>query len=119
MRPEKMNQRQSCFLQAEDRIRDIGVTGVQTCALPISDSGRVLLHGRDVRDDDVLSLRRRVVLVPQLPAPLAQTVAGDVRYAAPEADVGSLLEREIGRASCTERVQISVVAVSLQRKTHN
>src|SRR5258707_2976385 len=30
--------RRSCFLffQAEDGIRDIGVTGVQTCALPIS-----------------------------------------------------------------------------------
>src|SRR3712207_7519957 len=29
------------FFQAEDGIRDIGVTGVQTCALPISR----LLHG--------------------------------------------------------------------------
>src|SRR3712207_7838970 len=29
------------FFQAEDGIRDIGVTGVQTCALPIS----VLSHG--------------------------------------------------------------------------
>ena len=57
------------------------------------DSGRVLLHGHDVRDEDVLALRRRVVLVPQLPAPLADTVAGDVRYAAPGADVGALLER--------------------------
>src|SRR3712207_5042344 len=28
------------FFQAEDGIRDIGVTGVQTCALPISDQGR-------------------------------------------------------------------------------
>src|SRR3712207_8091347 len=27
------------FFQAEDGIRDIGVTGVQTCALPISDGG--------------------------------------------------------------------------------
>src|SRR5258707_5214304 len=27
------------FFQAEDGIRDIGVTGVQTCALPISVSG--------------------------------------------------------------------------------
>src|SRR3712207_9239069 len=26
------------FFQAEDGIRDIGVTGVQTCALPISDT---------------------------------------------------------------------------------
>src|SRR3712207_7878309 len=30
------------FFQAEDGIRDIGVTGVQTCALPIS-FGQVLL----------------------------------------------------------------------------
>src|SRR3712207_8267998 len=28
------------FFQAEDGIRDIGVTGVQTCALPISTSVR-------------------------------------------------------------------------------
>src|SRR5438445_9100297 len=28
------------FFQAEDGIRDIGVTGVQTCALPISDHRR-------------------------------------------------------------------------------
>src|SRR3712207_8810232 len=27
------------FFEAEDGIRDIGVTGVQTCALPISPSG--------------------------------------------------------------------------------
>src|SRR3712207_8827610 len=29
------------FFQAEDGIRDIGVTGVQTCALPISVTGLV------------------------------------------------------------------------------
>src|SRR3712207_8979301 len=28
------------FFQAEDGIRDIGVTGVQTCALPISSNNR-------------------------------------------------------------------------------
>src|SRR5688500_19612235 len=28
-----------CFFQAEDDIRDYKVTGVQTCALPISDLG--------------------------------------------------------------------------------
>src|SRR2546423_15267762 len=31
------------FFQAEDGIRDKLVTGVQTCALPISDAGRVAL----------------------------------------------------------------------------
>src|SRR3712207_8753573 len=30
------------FFQAEDGIRDIGVTGVQTCALPIWDPDRAL-----------------------------------------------------------------------------
>ena len=29
------------FFQAEDGIRDIGVTGVQTCALPISEEDRI------------------------------------------------------------------------------
>src|SRR5438445_6703092 len=35
------------FFQAEDGIRDIGVTGVQTCALPISIAGahRFAVHG--------------------------------------------------------------------------
>src|SRR3712207_9391097 len=31
--------RRSFFFQAEDGIRDIGVTGVQTCALPICSGG--------------------------------------------------------------------------------
>src|SRR2546429_3331749 len=30
------------FFQAEDGIRDVAVTGVQTCALPISDFGQTL-----------------------------------------------------------------------------
>src|SRR3712207_7877242 len=38
------------FFQAEDGIRDIGVTGVQTCALPISE---VLNLGRQVVEEDL------------------------------------------------------------------
>jgi UDP-glucose/iron transport system ATP-binding protein len=44
------------------------------------DSGVVRMDGEDVRDGDVLELRRRAVLVPQLPAPLPGTVADNVRY---------------------------------------
>src|SRR3712207_7465880 len=38
------------FFQAEDGIRDIGVTGVQTCALPISLAGGVAHAARDHGD---------------------------------------------------------------------
>jgi putative ABC transport system ATP-binding protein len=44
------------------------------------DSGTVHFMGRDVRELDPLELRRRAVLVPQLPAPLPGTVAENVRY---------------------------------------
>src|SRR6266436_7411752 len=36
------------FFQAEDGIRDVAVTGVQTCALPISIAERDGLSGRDL-----------------------------------------------------------------------
>jgi putative ABC transport system ATP-binding protein len=45
-----------------------------------ADEGRVRFHGDDVRDLDPLELRRRAVLVPQLPAPLPGSVADNVRY---------------------------------------
>src|SRR3712207_8325205 len=48
------------FFQAEDGIRDIGVTGVQTCALPISLTvGRDLTRTRFVLDDGERVARRR------------------------------------------------------------
>ena len=46
------------------------------------DEGEVRFRGRDVRSLDPLELRRRAVLVPQLPAPLPGTVADNVRYGA-------------------------------------
>src|SRR5260370_1498337 len=39
------------FFQAEDGIRDSSVTGVQTCALPISEGNVSSRRGRDVRRD--------------------------------------------------------------------
>ncbi|MGH3994575.1 MAG: ABC transporter ATP-binding protein, partial [Pseudonocardiaceae bacterium] len=44
------------------------------------DAGTVRFRGEDVRLLDPLELRRRAVLVPQLPAPLPGTVAENVRY---------------------------------------
>src|ERR1035437_10527361 len=71
------------LFQAEDGMRDIGVTGVQTCALPISQAS-----GSPPRD--------------QLPAPPLEVVGKR-----PEG---------IGRASCRERGEVSVVAGSLKKK---
>ncbi len=46
------------------------------------DGGEVRYRGRPVAEYDVLSLRREVCLVPQLPAPVEGTVADNVAYGA-------------------------------------
>src|SRR5437867_11137247 len=75
------------FFQAEDGIRDRTVTGVKTCALPISPA-----------NISVRELQRR-----ELPGRLA------------EADVLVFID-EIGRASCRERVQSSVGGGAVEKK---
>ena len=84
------------------------------------DAGAVRFHGEDVRSLDPLELRRRAVLVPQLPAPLPGTVADNVRYGpgllGKDADVGRCLaaagldesyaDREAGRLSVGEQQRV-------------
>jgi putative ABC transport system ATP-binding protein len=78
------------------------------------DEGVVRMDGEDVRSEDVLELRRRAVLVPQLPAPLPGTVAENVRYGPSligrSVDVDPLLERAGLDGSHAERAasQLSV-----------
>src|SRR5258707_11118024 len=53
------------FFQAEDGIRDIGVTGVQTCALPISPSApeeSVAIPNRRTDPQDVFDVKTDVYL---------------------------------------------------------
>src|SRR5256885_6489628 len=89
----------SCFFffQAEDGIRDYKVTGVQTCALPISGPEAGVLGDRPAR---------RLRALQRMPArnreesdaarvPDAAAARGRDRAAVPG---------EIGRASCRERV---------------
>src|SRR5205809_2643944 len=64
------------FFQAEDGIRDVAVTGVQTCALPIYDVARVERHDRAGRvchhdHDAPLGRRHRVWHQPRRPRPAA------------------------------------------------
>jgi putative ABC transport system ATP-binding protein len=84
------------------------------------DEGVVRFHGDDLRDLDPLELRRRAVLVPQLPALVPGTVADNVRYgpALRGADVDPLrplelaglapsyAERDAGRLSVGEQQRV-------------
>ena len=84
------------------------------------DAGTVRYRDRDVRELDVLELRREVGFVPQLPALLDGSVEENVRYgpalAGREVDVGAMLalagldpsftERDGGRLSVGEQQRV-------------
>lgn len=86
------------------------------------DAGTVRFREKDTRELDPLSLRREVALVPQLPALLDGTVAGNLRFAAAigggEPDIGRLLEmagldesfaaREVDRLSVGEQQRVMI-----------
>src|SRR5205807_4245431 len=84
------------FFQAEDGIRDYKVTGVQTCALPISLVYIGILGG-------ILVLLYFIVFTAMVQ--LVQ-IAQQLQRNLPRFlnDLKPFLERKIGRASCRERV---------------
>src|SRR3712207_7405454 len=88
------------FFQAEDGIRDIGVTGVQTCALPISDRPRPARRAAAVGR----RRERRVDLRPVLAGPPARGAAGAGGPDQPVAPAGHLRseERRVGK-ECRSR----------------
>src|SRR5690606_39386354 len=97
------------FFQAEDGIRYFHVTGVQTCALPISPvpvvekAHRTTSH-RAGTDRAVPAVCR--VSAPPLPGPAY------CRHPV----LGRRAGREIGRASCRESMSISEVAGAISSK---
>src|SRR5207247_7563615 len=94
------------FFQAEDGIRDPLVTGVQTCALPISSlAPRYVQVSRHRKTSRKSSLSKRTVLGPARtdPGAIAQRSAADVLARSASSTCGGV---EIGRASCRERVRV-------------
>src|SRR5690349_19044502 len=92
------------FFQAEDGIRVRYVTGVQTCALPTSDHPTRLGHrpvgqARHQRRDGLGGRCRRRGRAPAVP------LAAGLRARL----------REIGRASCRERVEITADVAQLKK----
>src|SRR5256885_10638791 len=99
------------FFQAEDGIRDYKVTGVQTCALPIS---KAFVPGTD-------AYGRRQQLEAQVSLAAPKTLEGLARYTDLEKEMTEAGQHwwnkaEIGRASGRERGEISGGAGSLKKK---
>src|SRR5256886_9998599 len=87
------------FFQAEDGIRDLTVTGVQTCALPISDGARKppdRVFGLGGGDPPRAPVGARRVVIP------AFRGSGQI-LSHPRLEIAAI-GFEIGRASCRERV---------------
>src|SRR5437773_7132154 len=89
------------FFQAEDGIRDRDVTGVQTCALPIC-----------LALEDRFHAALAGVAVPRGQAGRLSYVSEFVE----QAKASGLIQQEIGRASCRERVEISGVGGAVKKK---
>src|SRR2546430_9567408 len=83
------------FFQAEDGIRDLTVTGVQTCALPIFPRAPLGPRDRFLAHDVLVAAPRREAVLLALFVGKPSEVVPDVE-AEPRV--------EIGRASCRERV---------------
>src|SRR2546430_9979143 len=94
-RPETVRVDALFFFQAEDGIRDLTVTGVQTCALPI-------FGPREARKVQQVVDKPRHLLAGYLD-PLGVALAG-LTESVPALFQQCRGETEIGRASCRERV---------------
>src|SRR5262249_56695321 len=102
--------------QAEDGIRYWSVTGVQTCALPISCAqGEVMGTAERHRDAGLLAERGRLRIAPPLRG-CRQLDRGALAHAAKRArQLGVDQLGKIGRASCRERAWRSGGAGSVRR----
>src|SRR5690606_41017174 len=102
------------FFQAEDGIRDFHVTGVQTCALPISVSAQSSLEfvagshlGKQYNGKDYRGTNNPLYSEADM-EPLPDIETQRERWNIVSWDI------EIGRASCRESVEIVVGADSLE-----
>src|SRR5258707_3960228 len=92
----------SCFFQAEDGIRDIGVTGVQTCALPICSASETKVAERVQEQTGIpyALLDGRFAGI----AGTYRTLGALIGRAEDAEKLARYTEDKIGRASCRERV---------------
>src|SRR5205807_5107234 len=102
------------FFQAEDGIRYYKVTGVQTCALPICVPPYTFRIYREGTDEPLLTISG--LLVARASFDQGKLRPGGFHVVvedSKEALSGGPLRIQIGRASCRERVVVSVVVVEV------
>src|SRR5207248_5538618 len=99
------------FFQAEDGIRDRTVTGVQTCALPIF-ANRTDAPVDYTVGGKAFTVKPGFTLTHQRcrPPEVAFQVGGGAETASPQKG------KEIGRASCRERVEIEEADRPVKKK---
>src|SRR5207302_4313786 len=102
------------FFQAEDGIRDFHVTGVQTCALPISPEGGFGLQEKFIElGDRVVGILNGIDATAWNPATDPHITAN---YSIDDlAGKRRSKAAQIGRASCRERVENAVGTGALER----
>src|SRR5699024_11725018 len=90
------------FFQAEDGIRDRNVTGVQTCALPISDIDEVFT----IAPEPCCSIwRSSCFMNPMVPKTFSRNIRSHTLRSCSAKGVEAAPTPEIGRASCRERAE--------------
>src|SRR5207237_5314914 len=95
------------FFQAEDGIRDSSVTGVQTCALPISTGASAGSCGGGTAyrcGGKNTIIRHRTRPTPTSPSISRSLRSGRIRW---QSMTRTSPYPKIGRASCRERVEIT------------
>src|SRR5690348_17443692 len=92
------------FFQAEDGIRDGRVTGVQTCALPIYTGEK-----GGIQTNPLIVGRTLYAYTPTQKVVAVDAATGTLKWKFYSGIHGSQPAREIGRASCRERVERSGV----------
>src|SRR5690606_40888054 len=101
------------FFQAEDGIRDFHVTGVQTCALPIS---RLRMEYRPRQEAAVRSGRASAARRRLRPGTTGTASGGAVERRDASRSSTSATSVQIGRASCRERGSRSAVDRGTKRE---
>src|SRR5699024_11984422 len=105
--------------QAEDGIRDRNVTGVQTCALPISRSRAVVLDQAAQKGTGAWTVKTALDLGVPVTGIAEATFARSISGGTPQREAARGVlpgEEQIGRASCRERVAVSGASVAAAAK---